>query len=953
MIRLLYILAILSLAVSGWGFENLGWKMTYVETFDTAYTASNNATFGTGGWLTYRFVNGGAIEIANGYATLTTAEFEDVALIRSTDTLPDEYKIRVKVGYIDYDVANYDTTDKVDPDFDDHDGDYENGMYFLTVTDDTCSGSECAETWWHYHRKMVIDVDEHLDYGSNDTTFRPIFMVYMDSATNAGGNLLRTWDESVWDSTAWNWNVAHTYDSTLWYYAELEKHNDSITLRLYDASGDIIEEPPAIPVDLVNGMGEDDTLSWLYIGEPHSDDYKGDVRIDEISMWEFDGARRDCNGDTIVISSFPYTITTDDTCYCINQNQTSTATDYSILVRAENVLITGSDSVTLDTLYHGVNGSTQEDETEGIYLFNDADSVCVRNLAIVCNSDINGNDTGFGNVNIRTNNQNISWFEKLYCYVGGYADAGRSVANHAYSGQSKNLYFDNCTFESEAAGFYSRMTYGAANFRLACKADYTITLTSGTYDTTKNLSEGDSSAIFTDCRFYGPNVNICFPQAWTRTGSPPDSAWYYWPALLALHDSYLEVDEVNAYWDTGQTSEISQCRANSFNVVFYENASGLIKNCSLVAGTDNYGANGGIMAEGLCEHLHADEALYTTIDSGLQVDSNTFILHHGWDPYYDDGIVAKGIKCRKQAHDNLLVRMRWNKFYGYVNNNTDNAWKAYGPKTTAVYLDGSFTNGSFAFENNLVRLIVLDSAQYDKDSDCRPQASAYTPLVSIGGLGVECKYNRIETNDAYIKFGDFDAAGSNWADCWHDDTVVFLTDADTGNALPDAPALVSFWSRNLSDATYGHSFTNIYITEPHDTAWNNMRWRSGYSGQTDFMMRRSFTVTCTNTDGDSLESVDITCVDVRDETVVDGSTDANGQLVDTINIHYEEENRASIDTTYNPFIWTAVYSGDTLVDTVDLDEDGNTNSVSFQFEGGESSTNTKVSGFKFKGRIIK
>ena len=117
----------------------------------------------------------------------------------------------------------------------------------LTVTNETCVDNQCAEYWWHYHRKMVIDVDNHMNWDAQLTeTFHPTYMVYMDPATNSGGRLLRTWDGAVWDSSAWNWNTAYVYDYNTWYYAELEKRNGQIRLALYDADSNLIEGPPPI-----------------------------------------------------------------------------------------------------------------------------------------------------------------------------------------------------------------------------------------------------------------------------------------------------------------------------------------------------------------------------------------------------------------------------------------------------------------------------------------------------------------------------------------------------------------------------------------------------------------------------------------------------------------------------------------------------------------------------------
>ena len=263
-------------------FNDSGWLVQYQENFDTTFEAVHGQTFSDNDWLIFQLINDGAITVANGYAQLNAPDFWNAALIRSTHILPEEYKVRTKIGFINYDLTNYEQADYDDPDFNNHQGHYENGMYFLTVTDDTCAGNQCAENWWHYHRKMVIDVDNHINWDEPGETFHPVFMAYMAPEENSGGNLLRTWTGSYWDTSPWNWNVAYTYDYDTWYYAELEKIDDHIILRLYDGDQNIIEETTPVDLDLVNAM--DDTLEYLYFGEPHTDDYEGDVRLDEITL---------------------------------------------------------------------------------------------------------------------------------------------------------------------------------------------------------------------------------------------------------------------------------------------------------------------------------------------------------------------------------------------------------------------------------------------------------------------------------------------------------------------------------------------------------------------------------------------------------------------------------------------------------------------------------------------
>jgi hypothetical protein len=270
-----------AVSVNPSSFNDSGWTIKYQENFDTDFVATNGQQFGTDNWLIFQLVNGGAMTIANGYAQLNAPDFWNASLIRSSSILPSEYKVRVKVGYVNYDLSNYEPGDYSNPDFNSHSGYYENGVYWLTVTNDTCVGNECAEDWWHLHRKMVIDVDNHLNYGGGETV-HPVYMVYMNAKTTGAINLLRCWTGTYWNTANWCWDVAYTYDTMQWYYAELEKQHDSITLRLYDANKNILKETTPVHLDLVRYMN--DPTEYLYVGEPHTDDYEGNARFDEITL---------------------------------------------------------------------------------------------------------------------------------------------------------------------------------------------------------------------------------------------------------------------------------------------------------------------------------------------------------------------------------------------------------------------------------------------------------------------------------------------------------------------------------------------------------------------------------------------------------------------------------------------------------------------------------------------
>lgn len=268
-------------------FDDAGWTLQYEETFDSEFEGANNMNFGTDNWLTMRLTGGtSGISVAGGYAQVNSPQFSDVALIRTTDTLPSEYKMRLKIGHINYDLSNYEQADIEDPNFDSHEGLLENGCYWLTIAEDTCYQTECAEAWWHLNRKLVIDVDNHLESLSPDVEIvHPLYMVSLGQNVHSGMNWLQCWDTTgtgTWDYSEWNWLVAYTYALSTWYYAEIERSDGYYTLRFYDGLKNLIEETTPIAASTLDGYGAPD---WGFTGEPHSDDYEGDCRVDEIQLF--------------------------------------------------------------------------------------------------------------------------------------------------------------------------------------------------------------------------------------------------------------------------------------------------------------------------------------------------------------------------------------------------------------------------------------------------------------------------------------------------------------------------------------------------------------------------------------------------------------------------------------------------------------------------------------------
>ncbi|MFC1827193.1 hypothetical protein ACFLZQ_04610 [Thermodesulfobacteriota bacterium] len=263
------------------------WMLVRSEDFSSKQQLSNLETFGDKGWLTARIRNEGKITIKDGFAHFETHDFQDSALIRITESLPENYKIRVKLGKVHFNLSNYEDVDYNAADFKYNRRWVENGFYWLTVTDRLVEDSS-GEDWWHRYRKIVIDSDDH----SGERL--PLYMVYMnpdlDRSTgnwiSGQGELLRTWSGDMWHTRLDNWEVAHRFSEEAWYTVELEKTGSHLVMRLFSSEGVALVETSPVSLNLIYGMGKNASeAEYAYIGEPHVDSYEGDAYVDKIELY--------------------------------------------------------------------------------------------------------------------------------------------------------------------------------------------------------------------------------------------------------------------------------------------------------------------------------------------------------------------------------------------------------------------------------------------------------------------------------------------------------------------------------------------------------------------------------------------------------------------------------------------------------------------------------------------
>ena len=302
--RYLAFIAAALLSVTAASIRQDAWTLYRHESFDNPAVLTNLQAFGRDGWLTAEIRNDADITISNGMAHFVTANFPGQALLRITETLPDEFKIQVRLGKINFSYLDYEEDDYEDPNFRYTPRRAENGFYWAILSDSKCEG-EFGEDFWHSHRKAGMDSDDHGSPWHHTKT--PLYMVYSNktayedvetvgSAYRPDGRLKSTYI-SLWRQGSiewnrrpkWDWDVAYVYDPNSWYWAEIEKSNGTVTLRLYDGDKNLLEETAPIDQELIWGMGTTASPEeYFYLGEPHVDSYEGDAYVDEILFYVVD-----------------------------------------------------------------------------------------------------------------------------------------------------------------------------------------------------------------------------------------------------------------------------------------------------------------------------------------------------------------------------------------------------------------------------------------------------------------------------------------------------------------------------------------------------------------------------------------------------------------------------------------------------------------------------------------
>ena len=243
-----------------------------IEKFSEKLEAKEGMAFGAKGALSFELYRGGAfiIDGKSGVAWQKSNSYEDVAIIRSTEKLPDTYKITVVVGDIDYDLEKIMGLQS-DPRYPEGPLN-ENGCYLLAITDASPKGHH-LNTWWHQHRKVVIDVDNNI-WGQGMPN--PIFMVYFDAK-----NQLVSFDGKTnkWQE---DWKRAIEYKKNGWYKIEIEKTSSEYILSIYEQNGRLLKRGK-VNLDQV-WHADKQYPEYFVLGDPHENYYQGSMEIESIEI---------------------------------------------------------------------------------------------------------------------------------------------------------------------------------------------------------------------------------------------------------------------------------------------------------------------------------------------------------------------------------------------------------------------------------------------------------------------------------------------------------------------------------------------------------------------------------------------------------------------------------------------------------------------------------------------
>jgi hypothetical protein len=222
----------------------------------------------------------------------------DGLVIRSTDELPERYRVCLRVGYAAFGDGkpgglNGYAGGETDEPWSHGDATLENGFYWLTILDATPRPHN--NVWIHHHRKVVIDSDNNKEAWTNIWEGKgwvadgqhPIMMFGVDkdgSDDPDTGRPFLSWSNGALQPVG-TIRAVDAYKDNTWYSACIERNEQGFVLTV---SGDFKwggqqTYVGTIPVSSVYQAGAG-VPDFFMFGDPHNNYYRGSVYYDDLKL---------------------------------------------------------------------------------------------------------------------------------------------------------------------------------------------------------------------------------------------------------------------------------------------------------------------------------------------------------------------------------------------------------------------------------------------------------------------------------------------------------------------------------------------------------------------------------------------------------------------------------------------------------------------------------------------
>ena len=269
--------------------------------------------------------------IDNTVLKLSTLKHTDGAIIRSSQSLPKNYRISLKVGFPQYGdgedgLNGYDIGDELAEPWGEQLATSENGFYWLSILDSQPKPHN--NTWIHHHRKFVIDSDNHnppwmeIYNGDNfeSSGKNPIMVIAPDGTRTPdirNGSPFISFAADTWQASG-KVRAIDSYLPNEWYQVTFTRIDNIYTFKIegnfkhsgnmtYASSIDAAEKciwhynqtsedlnPDCVNNDFFVDLGEQFPFwpqssgfdDFFMLGDPHINYYEGHVYYDDIQLIE-------------------------------------------------------------------------------------------------------------------------------------------------------------------------------------------------------------------------------------------------------------------------------------------------------------------------------------------------------------------------------------------------------------------------------------------------------------------------------------------------------------------------------------------------------------------------------------------------------------------------------------------------------------------------------------------